>query len=216
MSFRRMRDPEFRRRQHDGLRRPHIAPFTALVDALVAEGGRGWMPYIAPLYGGVDARVLSILRDPGPKTRDGTGSGMLCCENDDPSAELLATLLDEAGVPVRELLPWNAYPWYINRKPTGDELDAAGDALRRLMALAPRLRVVMLHGGDARAGWRRFTRRYPGSVRGLSVVETYHTSRQAFWHRDRAVREQRRAKLSADFAAVAAILRDDDLATARS
>ena len=207
MDFRRMADPVFRKRQFDGLREPHIAPFTELVDDLVAGGGRGWMPYIAPMYGGVNARVLSIFRDPGPKTQDGTGSGMLCCQNDDPSAELHATLLAEAGIPVAELLPWNSYPWYINRKPTGEELDVAADALKRLIDLAPDLRIVMLHGGDARTGWRRFARRYPATANGLVTVETYHTSRQAFWHKDPDVRAQRRAKLSADFAHAADLLR---------
>lgn len=207
MSVRRMSDPAFRRSQFDGLRDPHIAPFTELVDDLVERSGRGWMPYIAPMYGGTNARVLSIFRDPGPKTQDGTGSGMLCCQNDDPSAELHATLLANAGIPVAELLPWNAYPWYINRKPTGDELDAAAGALKRLIDLAPDLTVVMLHGGDARVGWRRFARQFPTAANHLVTVETYHTSRQAFWHKDPAVRAQRRAKLDADFAHVADLLR---------
>ena len=165
MDVRRMADPVFRKRQFDGLREPHIAPFTELVDDLVAGGDRGWMPYIAPMYGGVNARVLSIFRDPGPKTQNDTGSGMLCCQNDDPSAELHATLLTEAGIPVAELLPWKASPWYITRKPTGKERDSAADALKRLIALAPRIRIVMLHGGDARTGWRRFARRYPAAAK---------------------------------------------------
>lgn len=58
----------------------------------------------------------------------------------------------EAHLPVGELLPWNAYPWYINRKPTTAELDAAAEPLRRLIGLLPRLRVVLLHGGDAQKG----------------------------------------------------------------
>jgi hypothetical protein len=32
--------------------------------------------------------VLSVLRDPGPKIQDTIGSGFLCLENDDPTAEL--------------------------------------------------------------------------------------------------------------------------------
>jgi hypothetical protein len=188
MSVRRMSDPAFRRSQFDGLRDPHIAPFTELVDDLRDRAGRGWMPYIAPMYGGVNARVLSIFRDPGPKTQDGAGSGMLCCQNEDPSAELHATLLADAGIPVAELLPWNAYPWYINRKPSGAELDAAAGALKRLIDLAPALEVVMLHGGDAQAGWRRFARQFPATANRMAPAKTYHTSRQAFWHKNPAVR----------------------------
>jgi hypothetical protein len=89
-----MRDATFRADQHARLRDPHIAPFTDLVDELRTVPGRGWMPYIAPMYGGTGARVLSVFQDPGPRTRDDDGSGMLCCENDDDSAAMHATLLD--------------------------------------------------------------------------------------------------------------------------
>jgi hypothetical protein len=108
-----MRDPAFRRSQEEGIRLAHIAPLNALVDELRNEDGRGWVPYIAPLYGGVEARMLSILRDPGPMTHnEAGGSGFLCLENDDDSAELFATLLDEAGIAPGDMNPWNAYPWY--------------------------------------------------------------------------------------------------------
>ena len=62
-----MREPEFRQSQEAGIRLPHIAPINALVDEL-REEGRGWVPYVAPVYGGVDAQMLSVLRDPGPMT----------------------------------------------------------------------------------------------------------------------------------------------------
>ncbi len=68
-----MRDPRFRRQQEDNLRAPHVAPINALVDELIKTAGRGWVPYVSPLYGGVNARVLNIHRDPGPKTHDQQG-----------------------------------------------------------------------------------------------------------------------------------------------
>jgi Uracil DNA glycosylase superfamily len=136
---------------------------------------------VAPVYGGVDARVLCILRDPGLKTHNQYGgSGFLCPENDDASAERFATLLDDAGIAVSAILAWNAYPWYINRLPRAAELEAGVEPLRRLLGLLPRLRVVMLHGGSARDGWRRLVRRHPGVALRLEVVPTYHTSSQAF------------------------------------
>src|SRR5215211_5814233 len=85
---RRMRDPGFRLEQERGRYAPHVRPVNELVDELRCRHGRGWMPYVAPWHGGVLARVLSVLRDPGPKTQDGVGSGFLCIENDDPTAEL--------------------------------------------------------------------------------------------------------------------------------
>lgn len=89
-----MRDPRFREAQTGGIRLPHVAPINDLVDDLRTEG-RGWVPYVAPMYGGVDAEMLSVFRDPGPMTNDlsGRGSGFLCLENDDPAAEWFATLL---------------------------------------------------------------------------------------------------------------------------
>ena len=176
-----MRDPQFRQQQKDGLRAPHVAPINALVDELIDPAGRGWVPYVAPAYGGVNARVLNIHRDPGPKTHsDLGGSGFLSPENDDASAERFATLLDSAGIAVGETLSWNAYPWYIGRKPRAAELEAGVEPLRRLVALLPNLRVVMLHGGDARNGWKRLARRHPDLASRFEVVPTYHTSNQAF------------------------------------
>ena len=176
-----MRDPQFRQQQLDRLRAPHVAPINALVDELIDPAGRGWVPYVAPIYGGVAARVLCIQRDPGPMTHSQYGgSGSLVTENDDATAERFATLLDEAGIAVSEILAWNASPWYINRSPRAAELEAGVEPLRRLCALLPELRVVMLHGASARDGWARLTRRHPEVVTRLEVVPTYHTSSQAF------------------------------------
>ena len=162
MAYGQMSDPQFRQGQLDGLRLPHIAPVNALVDELTDSGGRGWVPYLAPAYSGVDARVLCVLRDPGPKTNDELGgSGFLSPENDDPTARRFAALLDGAGIPVSEILAWNAYRWYVNGKPTPAELEAGVEPLRRLLGILPRLRVIMLHGGSAQDGWKRLVRRTP-------------------------------------------------------
>jgi uracil-DNA glycosylase len=200
-----MRDPAFRRSQEEGIRLPHVAAINALVDEL-REEGRGWVPYVAPIYGGVDARMLSILRDPGPMTdASGKGSGFLCLENDDPAAERFATLLHEAGLTAGDMLPWNTYPWYINRKPQAIELQAGLDPLRRLLALLPRLRVVMLNGGEAQNIWHRLERANPTTARRYHALPTYHTSRQAFIG-TREVREARLSQLRQTFARAAELL----------
>jgi hypothetical protein len=201
-----MRDPRFRRQQEENLRAPHVAPVNALVDELASTAGRGWVPYVSPLYGGVNARVLNVHRDPGPKTdgRQG-GSGFLCTENDDTSAERFANLLDAAGIAVSETLSWNAYPWYINRLPRAAELEAGAEPLRRLIGLLPGLQVVMLHGGSARDGWTRLARRHPDLVSRIEIVPTYHTSNQAFIGPPE-VREARMTALREAFARTARIL----------
>jgi hypothetical protein len=181
VAHRRMRDPQFRQQQVNGLRARHVAPINTLVDELIDPGGRGWVPYVAPLYGGVNARVLCIQRDPGPMTNSQYGgSGFLCPENDDATAERFATQLDDAGIAVNTILAWNAYPWYINRSQRAAELEAGVEPLRRLLGLMPRLQVVILHGGSARDAWRRLIRRHCDLALQLEVVPTYHTSSQAF------------------------------------
>lgn len=185
------------------------------MDELIDPPGRGWVPYVAPVYGGVDARVLCIQRDPGPKThRQHGGSGFLCPENDDATAERFAGLLDSSGLPVAETLAWNAYPWYINRSPRAAELEAGVEPLRRLLSLLGRLRVVILHGGSARDGWRRLAGRHPDVVVRLEVIPPYHTSSQAFIGPPE-VRAARMAALKA-FARAARILQETAPATSAS
>lgn len=199
-----MADPQYRRQQADGIYSPNVAPINRLVDELRTDDE--WMPYVAPAMGGVNARLLVIFRDPGPKTRDEHGSGMLSPENDDPSAERLNILLTEAGIAPDDVMGWNAFPWYVNRKPSSAEIDRGLPVLRRIVELCPNLTVVMAHGGDAQTAWKRFRRQYPGVARGLTTIETYHTSRQALWTSDPAIREQREEHLRLSFEEAAEVL----------
>lgn len=204
-----MADPAFRADQWHRRFDAHIAPINRYVDEIRGLG-HGWAPYVAPLHGGVEARVLSILRDPGPATQDGdSGSGFLCVENDDPSAELQCDLLKHAGLAARDLLPWNAYPWYINRKPSTAELLLGLPTILELLKLGPAIQVVVLQGGDAQASWKLLRRHYPLAMRTrrLSVVETYHPSRQALFTPDPAEQERRRLRRFEAFREVAGALK---------
>lgn len=205
---RRMADPEFRSDQWKRRFDPHIAPINRYVEEL-RDLGRGWAPFVAPLHGGVEARVLSILRDPGPATQDGAGSGFLCVENDDVTAETQCELLEGAGLRAADLLPWNAYPWYINRAPTASERRLGTPAIIQLLELAPAVEVVILQGNDARAAWHLVRTHHPEVLRArrLEVVETYHPSPQALRTRDPAERERRRLRRIEAFEEVAAALR---------
>ncbi len=160
----------------------HIAPINKIVDDLCNEAKKITVPYVAPIYGGVNARLLSILRDPGPKANQ---SKFLSIENDDPTAERMYWLIDEIGINVDHMVPWNAYPWYINREPKSAELGAGVEPLRSVIDLMPKLRVVILHGGTARKSWKKLTASYKNSIceRKLEIIETYHPSPQAFRHK---------------------------------
>jgi Uracil DNA glycosylase superfamily len=191
-----MADSAFRADQWNHRFEPHIAPINHYVDEIRGLG-YGWAPYVAPIHGGVDARVLSILRDPGPATQDGkAGSGFLCVENDDASAELQCELLGHAGLVAKDILPWNAYPWYINRKPSTAELLLGLPTILQVLELAPAIQVVVLQGADAQASWKLLQRQHPQTIRTrrLAVVETYHPSRQALFTPDPAEQERRRTR----------------------
>lgn len=216
-----MADPKFRAQQWEERFTPHVAPVNEYVNEL-REVGRGWAPYVAPLHGGVEARVLSILRDPGPATQDGSGSGFICVENNDSSAELQAELLEEAGLSPYELLPWNAYPWYINRAPKADELDAGVQTILHLLELAPKLNVVLLQGKDAERAWIRLVKVAPSieSERSLTVVRSFHPSPQALFVRDLEQRAARARRRRDAFGEVAVLLgsagQDQPISAARS
>ncbi len=177
-----MRDPAFRRQQRDGLYAPHVAPVNTLVDELGRQEGDGWLPHVAPVHGGADARLLWVLRDPGPAVADPDrdAAGFLCVENDDPTAQRLCELLARAEIDVADTLPWNAYPWYINKAPSVGQLRAGVEPLRRLLELLPRLKVVLLLGRHAQRSWGLLTQHYPDVAMTLTVLQSRHPGRQAF------------------------------------
>lgn len=211
MTHRRMRDPEFRESQFDDRYAPHVEPINRMVDRLRGIDGRGWMPYVAPLHGGVEARVLMLLRDPGRGTNnegDRGGSGCLCVENDDATAERVATLLDEVGLTPTDIMPWNAYPWYINRAPSSAEIAVGVGPLADLLRMLEQLQVVLLLGSEARNCWWRLEKREPALVGPLRVIATRHTSNQAFI----GTAEQRtawKAEQLDDFREAAAVVRGE-------
>lgn len=202
-----MGEAKFRLSQNADIYAPHVESINRYVDEL-RQSERGWAPYVAPLHGGSNARVLSILRDPGPATQEGTGSGLLCIENDDPSAALQCALLEHAGLVAADLTPWNAYPWYINRSPKTTELEAGLPTILRMMELMPDVRVVLLQGSEAKRSWKMLNRHHSREIvdRQLVAVETYHPSRQALFTPDPIEQKRRAARRFEAFEEVAKVL----------
>lgn len=191
-----MADPAFREAQWRDRFAEHVRPLNEYVDELV-DSDHARPPYIAPVLGGVNATVLTILRDPGPMTQSGRGSGFICAENDDQTAETLCRLIEGSGMSLADTTPWNAYPWYINKAPSTTQLRHGAHTVRRVIELLPNLKVVLLLGTHALRAWNRYVvpavpsvarRMMAGEV---TVLSTYHPSRQALWHPDPSVRAER-------------------------
>lgn len=201
---------DFKEQQEAGLDAPHVAQLNAMIRRLT-KSGPAPVPFISPYHGGADARVLTLLRDPGPKADATKGSGYLCIQNDDPSAESQALQFAAAGIEPSDVTPWNAYPWYINRAPTPNELGFGADALASLLEITPEVSVIMLQGVDAKKGWSVFRTRHRELIedRKLSVVGTCHPSPQALFHPDPEVQARRYKHRMHTAAEVAAILRGD-------
>lgn len=200
---RRNADPAFCAEQLEHRYDPHIESVNRLVDELSDEVR--WMPYVSPLYGGTNARVLFLFQDPGPATQASRGSGMLSPENDDPSAELFSRTLADAGLVYADVLTWNAYPWFIpdQRPPSASMLTEGTVPLGRLLELLPGLRSVCLGGRKAADGWSRFAARRPTVARSLTVIESLHPSRRGITRGGQITRAEGTAQLLADMRAAA-------------
>lgn len=142
------------------LEAPHVGPLTLYVRRLRASRGRDEsIPWFDPTDAGVDAPILVLLEAPGRRATAKQGSGFVSADNDDPTAANAWRLYQEAGIDRRsDLVVWNVIPWYIGtdyavRGWTEADLDEAREALRGLICLLPRLRVVVLQGKAAHRAW---------------------------------------------------------------
>lgn len=130
-------DPAEVARRWTLLGEPRMAPLLDLVARLRAE--RGDTPFPDPLDGGVEARFLLLLETPGPRI---ARTGFVSRDNATGTAANLFRFLQNAGIPRRDTLIWNAVPYVIhapgaaNRAPKAAE---AADGARYLDALLDRL-----------------------------------------------------------------------------
>lgn len=147
-----LRDPavlDARRAMADA---PHVRPLRSLAQKIAAESGAE-VPDPDPLDGGVEARLLLLLETPGPSIGR---TGFVSRDNATGTAANLFRFLSEAGIARRDTLIWNAVPWVIhapgalNRAPRRSEAAAAAPYLAPLLALLPRLAVVVPAGRFAR------------------------------------------------------------------
>lgn len=170
------RDDLYRRRTD-----PNVRPINEYVDLLRSQRPGQFIPYVAPTYGGIRARLLTLMQDPGPKTdtANHNGSGMICLENADLTAARQKYFMAEAGVDVSQIVSWNAYPWPKPHPQTDDSDREAAVALRCFLELIPQLEVVVLNGVVAKRVWGVMKKLDRSVAVGVCEFPTFHTSPRA-------------------------------------
>jgi hypothetical protein len=129
----------------------------ALVGRLRKSSSR-FVPEVAPIHGGVDAPILSVLRDPGPATNQ---TAVLSTDNPDPTSRRQRELMESAGLTAANLCPWNAYPWAhdpaVDGHLTPDLVARGAVVLAEVIVLMTDLRVLLIQGEQARWAWGMIT-----------------------------------------------------------
>ena len=170
-----MSDPAFASAMQERRYEAHVEPLNRLVDDLISTRNR-WMPHISPNYGGVNAEVLLLLAAPSIGADDqgeGNGSGFLCVENDDPTAQLLATCLDRAELDASRDRCVEPCPWVVPgyKTPSEAQVKAATEPLFRFIELLPDLHAVVLLGRMADVSWTQLKERRRDATLGPLVLK---------------------------------------------
>ena len=138
---------------------------------------RGSIPYVAPHHGGGRARLMSLLSSPGVDVEGSGGSRLLSTQNDSPAAEYVATQLRRVGIDDSDVLPWNAYPWFLGagtKSVPENDLPYGEHALKGLLHHTPDLKVVIVQGKGAPAEiWKRVARYDVARSLNPHVIFTY-------------------------------------------
>jgi len=140
------------------VREPHVAPLSELADKIAEAEGlpAGAVPYPDPDFGGIQARALFLLDNPGPRAKIGTsGSGLLSIDNN-PSAARAHAAYQRFHLDHGMCLHWNVcpFPTALDQSSTAERIRAVRHTTE-LLKLLPRLELVVLLGRAAEDGWRR-------------------------------------------------------------
>ena len=144
---------EARSRLWERRNEPHVAALVKFAEEIATNSGLmpGAVPYPDPDGGGVNARVLFLLNDPGDGAKSGTGgSGMLTILNEDQTSRKQRAAVEASGLDRSLTLHWNAVPWPVPRGAAAQHVAAGARSLIRLVALLPDLRGIVALGATAR------------------------------------------------------------------
>lgn len=158
--------------------RASMRPLAEFVQTLRSHHGPAYsIPDFDPCDGGTEARALFLLEAPGPRA---CTSGFVSRNNPDQTARNLCQLMENAGIARTDTLLWNIVPWYVGtssriRPVIPQDITEAQEALQILLALLPRLALIVLVGRKAQSA-----RPYLQTLTPAPIMETYHMSPQVF------------------------------------
>ena len=184
-----LENPEEITARHKMLEDDHIRPLTQFVEKIRKDKNlSNEVPFIDPMGGGVNARCLCVLQDPGRKTQV---TGLVSRNNPDPTARNIFTFYQEANIPREETIIWNVVPWVVkNDKDFWRSFDQGVRYLKELISLLPELKIIILHGNKAKYAKSTIEKEVPT----LKFIDSWHTSNQSLNSRPK-YREQIRAHL---------------------
>lgn len=110
------------------------------------------IPAFDSLSGGVHSRILLLFRSPNRHQLIEGGTGLVSCDNPDPVSENVFTAMQLSSLSRKQTLLWNLVPWHLKHggKATPEETALGNTLLQELLALLPRLEVVITHGNTTK------------------------------------------------------------------
>ncbi|NDZ92857.1 hypothetical protein G3I13_19760 [Streptomyces sp. SID6673] len=150
---------------------PHVEQVNSLVERIERRENARFMPRVDPLFGGVEAEVLILLKSPQADADEARGQfRLLSLDNNDSGAELLFDTLRDVNLDRRRCVAWNICAFPIKgRNPTEAELSRGREDLADLLGLLPRLKCVVALGVYAQRNVPNGLRRADG--RRIEVFE---------------------------------------------
>lgn len=170
------------------LSRPHMMALASYAAGLRSRR-LGDVPDFDPYDGGTSSRALFLFEKPGPKAFE---SGFISRNNNDSTAENTFQFMLAAGLPREYTCLWNIVPfWNGTIGVSTSELVVGISCLNELLALLPKLKVVVLVGRKA----ERARPLLSGS--GLKILTSVHPS-----PKNRAMALDRWQTIASDWARV--------------
>ena len=164
-----LKNQEVRATRLEILEEDHIKPLKEFVLKIRKEKNLSdQIPFFDPLDGGVNARCLSVLRAPGDKTQE---TGFVSRNNPDPTANNLFHFYQEAKIPREETVLWNVVPWKVKEEKFWESLDQSVEYLLELIDILPKLKVIVLHGNEAKKARDMLER----ANKNIIIIDSWHT-----------------------------------------